>query len=254
MSTSRKVALALAVIAVVGALPLAALGRVAAAKTYSNATIEGLWTWSVDGSLGTRYRYAQIGTASFDGKGECVLTLIENSGLNAAYDHNSDACTYEVAKTGMGSMVFSLDGEAGAASIAVGKGEIRLSVPDAANVGVGVLKRYTALDVSELSGSWSFSYNGTIFSERIAGAGVTSFDGAGKCEQLMAYNYGTGVQNVTTESCVYEVSETGIGSATLTYDNGTGGDFFFIPRAGGKELVMLTKVEGEILLGEARRR
>lgn len=236
------------------ASPIAARGGSAASATYSKASIAGTWTWSLDGSLGVRYRFAQIGIATFDGKGGCTIALKENSGVNGAYDHNSDECTYDVSKTGMGTMEYSLDGEAGAASIAVGKGEIRVAIPDEATVGGGILKRHRAMDLGDLKGSWSFSYGGSIFGERIAGAGVMSFDGAGKCSQAITYNYGTGEQVTESESCIYEIGEDGFGSVTMSYDNGTGGDFFFIPRANGNELVMLTTPRGEILIGDAQRR
>ncbi len=236
-------------LALLGGAPAVAAGTGetwgAAAKSYSPASLKGEWVWAFEGRL-VRYQYAQLGLASFDGKGECVLTLAENSGANGGYDHASSACTYEVDETGLGRIDFALDGEVGAAMIAVGPKDVRLASPDPGNTGDGVMKRADVAPEA-LSGRWTFSMDGTIFGEKLGGAGVMAFDGEGSCSQAMAYNYGTGVQEVTTDSCTYEVLETGIGLATITYSNGTGGNAYFLTANGSKDLFLLTTAEGEVL-------
>ena len=234
---------------VIANVPSIAGSRSAASMSFSAASLKGIWVWSFEGRL-VRYQYAQLGIATFDGKGECTLALMENSGANGGYDHNSDSCTYEVDKSGMGSMDFSLDGEAGAASLAVGPKDVRLSSPDPGNTGDGVMRRASLVAPEDLVGRWTFSMDGTIFGEKLGGAGVMTFDGRGKCTQTLAYNYGTGVQDVTTDACTYEIGEGGIGLADITYSNGTGGDSYFLTANGTKDLFLLTTAEGEILFAE----
>lgn len=228
-------------------IPSVAGGRSAAAPdSFSAASLKGTWVWSFEGRL-VRYRYAQLGVAMFDGKGECTLALKENSGANGGYDHTSTACTYEVAESGMGSMEYSLDGEGGAAMLAVGPKDVRLASPDPANTGDGVMRRASLVAPEELVGRWTFSMDGTIFGEKLGGAGIMTFNGRGKCTQALAYNYGTGIQDVTTDSCTYEIGENGIGLADITYSNGTGGDSYFLTANRMKDLFLLTTAEGEIL-------
>ena len=238
----------LLVVVVLAAVPSVAGGQASPSFSFSAASIKGTWTWAFEGRL-VRYQYAQIGFASFDGKGECTLALMENSGANGGYAHNSTECSYEVDKTGLGRMDYSLDGEAGAATIAVGPKEIRLASPDPANTGDGVMKRASMVKPEELIGRWTFSLDGTIFGEKLGGAGVMTFDGKGGCSQALTYNYGTGLQEVTTDSCTYTLDEAGIGLADIAYSNGTGGDSYFVTGSGTKDLFLLTTVEGEILYG-----
>ena len=242
----NKVLIMLAGAIAAGLIPASAVTREAPSMSFSAKSLKGTWVWAFEGRL-VRYQYAQLGLASFDGKGECTLALRENSGANGGYDHNSTACTYEVGKDGMGRMDYSLDGEEGSAGIAVGPKEIRLMSPDPGNTGDGVLKRAHVVEADELIGRWTFSMDGTIFGEKLGGAGVMTFDGRGKCSQALAYNYGTGLQEVTTEACTYEIAEDGIGLADMTYSNGTGGDSYFLTAEGGRELFLLTTAEGEIL-------
>lgn len=227
-------------------IPSAAGSRSATPKSFSTASLKGTWVWSFEGRL-ARYQYAQLGIATFDGKGKCTLTLGENSGANGGYDHNSTSCTYKVAKNGMGSMEFSLDGEAGTAVLAVGPKDVRLTSPDPGNAGDGIMRRASLVAPEDLVGRWTFSMDGTIFGEKLGGAGVMTFDGRGKCTQALSYNYGTGLQEVTTDSCTYEIGEGGIGLADITYSNGTGGDSYFLTANGMKDLFLLTTAEGEIL-------
>lgn len=234
--------------AVLAGIPSIAGGRAAPSMSFSPASLKGTWVWAFEGRL-VRYQYAQLGLATFDGKGECTLTLMENSGANGGYDHASSRCTYEVGRNGMGNMDYALDGEEGAAMIAVGPKDVRLSSPDLGNTGEGVMKRASVVSPDELIGRWTFSMDGTIFGEKLGGAGVMTFDGNGKCSQALAYNYGTGVQEVTTESCTYELGENGIGLADITYSNGTGGDSYFLTASGMKDLFLLTTAEGEVLYG-----
>lgn len=232
--------------AVVAGLPLVAGSQSAPSLSFSQASIKGTWVWSFTGRL-VRYNYSQLGLANFDGKGGCTLTLVENSGANGGYDHNSSACAYEVGKDGMGTIDYALDGEAGAAMMSIGPKEIRLMSPDPANTATGLMKRASLVSADELIGRWTFSMGGTIAGENLGGAGIMTFDGKGGCSQTLAYNYGTGPQEVTTDACSYEVGETGIGSADITYSNNTGGDSYFLTANGTKELFLLTKAEAEIL-------
>ena len=236
----------------IASLPSVAGSRVATPTSFSAASLKGTWVWSFEGRL-IRYQYAQLGVATFDGKGGCTLSLMENSGVNGGYDHNSTSCSYEIAKNGMGSMDYSLDGEAGAAAIAVGPKEVRLTSPDPGSAGDGVMKRASLVSPEELSGRWTFSMDGTIFGEKAGGAGVMTFDGKSKCSQTLAYNYGTGLQEVSAESCTYEIGEGGIGLADITYSNGTGGDSYFLTANGMKDLFLLTTAEGEILYAQGVR-
>ena len=244
-----RLTVAISVLLAGALLPTVAGGRAAPSLSFSPASLKGSWVWAFEGRL-VRYQYAQLGLATFDGKGGCTLTLKENSGANGGYDHSSDACAYDVAKDGMGRIDFSLDGEAGAAMIAVGPKDVRLSSPDPGNAGDGVMKRASLATAEELVGRWTFSMDGTIFGEKLGGSGVMTFDGDGKCSQSMAYNYGTGVQSVTTDSCTYELEESGVGLATITYSNGTGGDSYFLTANGTKDLFLLTTAEGEILYAQ----
>lgn len=227
-------------------IPSVARGTATTAMSFSNASLKGTWVWSFQGRL-IRYNYAQLGIATFDGKGGCELTLKENSGANGGYDHGSTECSYEVDKTGLGRMDYSLDGEEGAATIAVGPKDIRLSSPDPANTGAGVMRRASLVAADELIGRWTFSMDGTIFGENLGGAGVMTFDGKGGCTQALGYNYGTGGQNVTTDSCTYEIGVDRIGVADIAYSNGTGGDSYFLTASGTKDLFLLTIAEGEVL-------
>lgn len=247
----RLIPLVLA-IAVMAALPLAAASRSVPSMTFSSSSIKGTWVWAVEGRL-VRYQYAQLGVAKFDGGKGCTLLLMENSGANGGYDHTSTQCTYEVGKDGMGRMDYSLDGEAGSASIAVGPKEVRVMVPDQGNTGVGVMKRASLVAADELVGRWTFSLSGTIFGEKLGGAGVMTFDGDGGCTQSLAYNYGTGLQQVKTETCKYQFDPNKIGLADIAYDNGTGGDSYFLTANRTKELFLLTIAEGEILFGHGRK-
>ena len=243
---------AILAVAVLASTPSIAGGRATPSMSFSPASLKGTWVWAFEGRL-VRYQYAQLGLATFDGKGECTLTLMENSGANGGYDHSSSRCTYEVAKNGMGSMDFALDGEAGAAMIAVGPKDVRITSPDPGNTGDGIMRRASHVASDELVGRWTFSMDGTIFGENLGGAGVMTFDGKGKCSQDLAYNYGTGVQEVTTDSCTYELGETGIGLADITYSNGTGGDSYFLTANGTKDLFLLTTAEGEVLYAQGTR-
>lgn len=231
---------------VLAAVPSVAGSRAAPSMSFSAKSLKGTWVWAFDGRL-VRYRYAQLGLATFDGKGECVVTVMENSGVNGAYDHNSSRCTYEVGKNGMGKIDYALDGEAGEVAIAVGPKDIRITSTDVGNTGSGVLRRAALVAPEKLVGRWTFSMDGTIFGEKLGGAGVMTFDGRGKCSQSLAYNYGTGAQEVTTDSCTYELAETGIGFADIAYSNGTGGDSYFLTANGMKDLFLLTTADGEVL-------
>jgi hypothetical protein len=252
LKTRVKVLGLLAAVIVAASLPLIARGGTSALPKFSQKSIKGSWAWSWAGRL-VRYPFASIGIATFDGKGKCTMVLKENSGVNGAYDHKSTTCEYKVGKSGFGNAEFNLDGEAGAIVFAVGRGEIRFASPDEGAVAEGVMKRFSRVAVSDLVGRWSFSLDGTVFGEKISGAGVMTFDGAGKCSQKLMYNYGTGPQNVTTESCTYAVDEGGIGSADISYSNGTGGDIFFVMGARAKEIFMLATAEGETIYGTGRK-
>ena len=241
-------ALSIVVVAVFGAAASGAAPRGAATFTPSDASLKGEWVWAFQGRL-VRYNYAQLGIAEFDGKGGCTLTLRENSGANGGYVHNSSACAYEVNKNGLGRIDFALDGEAGVVDIAVGPRDVRLASPDPGNAGSGWLRRASLVEANGLSGRWTFSVTGTIFGENLGGAGVMTFDGKGKCDQILSYNYGTGGQTVKTDACTYRIEEDRIGVAEMTYDNGTGGDSYFVTGNGTKELYLLTIADGEILSG-----
>ena len=244
----KKILMMLAFALVAGAIPTTAITREAPSVSFSARSLKGTWTWAFQGRL-VRYQYAQLGLASFDGNGKCTLFLRENSGANGGYTHNSSACTYEVGKNGMGRIDYALDGEAGAASIAVGPKEVTLASPDPANTATGVMKRTRKVAAEDLVGRWTFSMTGTIATEQLGGAGIMTFDGRGKCSQAMAYNYGTGVQDVTTDACTYKIEEDGVGFADMTYSNGTGGDSYFVTSANGKELFLLATAEAEVLFG-----
>ncbi|MFP5351052.1 MAG: hypothetical protein ACLGIB_00615 [Actinomycetota bacterium] len=235
-------------VAVWATIPSIAGGASTPSMSFSPASLKGTWVWAFEGRL-VRYQYAQLGLAKFDGKGGCTITLMENSGANGGYDHASNRCTYEVAKNGLGSIDYALDGEAGAATIAIGPKDIRMTSSDPGNTGDGVLRRASLVSASELVGRWTFSMEGTIFGEKLSGAGVMTFNGSGKCSQSLAYNYGVGEQQVTTDSCTYELGETGIGFADIAYSNGTGGDSYFLTADGMKDLFLLTTAEGEVLYG-----
>ena len=244
----KKLLLILAGALVAGLIPAAAVTREAPSMSFSSKSIKGTWTWALEGRL-VRYQYAQLGLATFDGNGKCTILLRENSGANGGYVHNSSACDYEVGKDGMGRIDYSLDGEAGAAMIAVGPNEIRMSSPDPGNPADGVLKPAKPMVADKLIGRYTFSMDGTIATEKLGASGIMTFDGRGKCTQTMAYNYGTGLQEVTTDACTYTVDEDGIGDADITYSNGTGGDSYFLMANGGKEIFLLTKAEAEVLYG-----
>lgn len=244
---SRLLALSIVVVSLLGAAANGAAPKTAK-FTPSEASLKGEWVWAFQGRL-VRYNYAQLGIASFDGKGGCTLTLRENSGANGGYEHNSSACAYEVDKNGLGRIDFALDGEAGVVDIAVGPRDVRLASPDPGNAGAGWLRRASVVEPSELSGRWTFSMTGTIAGENLGGAGLMTFDGKGKCGQTLSYNYGSGGQTVETDACTYQIEKDGIGLAQMTYSNGTGGDSYFVTGNGTKELYLLTIAEAEILSG-----
>lgn len=244
----RRLLAGILAIAAVIAVPMVAGGRSGSSLTFSAASVKGTWVWAFEGRL-VRNQYAQLGLATFDGKKTCTLKLKENSGANGGYDHTSTQCTYSVGRNGMGSMTFSLDGEAGSALMAVGPSEVRLTSPDPGNAGSGVMRRASLAGIGDLVGRWTFSLEGSIFGEKLGGAGVMKFDGKGGCSQSLAYNYGTGVQEVSTETCTYSFDPNKIGLATITYDNDTGGDSYFLTANGTKQLFLLTTAEGETLFG-----
>lgn len=111
------------------------------------------------------------------------------------------------------------------------------------------MRRVSIVSPGELVGRWTFSMDGTIMGEKLGGAGFMSFDGRGGCNQKLVDNYGAGAEEVTTDSCTYEIGENGIGFAEITYSNGTGGDSYFITASGTKELFLLTTARGEVLYG-----
>lgn len=248
MKLRMKIAIVVAVLAV-GAIPLGAYGQ----ATYSEASIAGKWAWSMSGQLASRYKYAQIGIAEFDGKGKCTLTLFENSGVNGGYAHNSSACEYTVDKTGLGAIDYALDGEAGAAELIVGRGRISVMTPDEATVSLGELLPLAPATGKAAAGEYSYTMDGTIFGERITGVGTMSITPDGKCGQTVVYNYNTGPQRTKTESCTYTFGETGVADASIAYDNGTGGDLYFVVAKGGR-IYTLTKIDGEIISGVGYRR
>lgn len=244
----KKMFLMLAGALVAGLIPAAAITREAPSMSFSSKSLKGTWSWYMEGRL-VRYQYAQLGLITFDGKKDCTILLRENSGANGGYVHNSSACSYEVGKEGMGRIDFALDGEAASVNIAVGPKEIQMSSADAGNPSDGVLKPAKPMVADQLIGRYTFSLDGVIVTEKLGGAGIMTFDGRGKCTQTLAYNYGTGPQEVTTDACDYTVDEDGIGEAAITYSNGTGGDSYFLIANGGKDLFLLTQAEAEILYG-----
>lgn len=246
-------ATAVVALLVIGAVPLVAYGRAAAPSGYSKESIKGKWAWSYSGQLANRYKFASLGIASFDGKGGCVLTLRENSGANGGYVHNSSECSYDVAKTGLGRIDFALDGEAGAAELVVGRGRISFVAPEEGSVALGEMLRLAPSTGKAAAGKYSFSLDGSIFGERMTGIGTMSLTAGGKCSQTMVYNYGTGPQRTKTETCTYTFPEDGIAEASITYDNGTGGDLYFVVAKGGR-IYLLTRAEGEVIAGTGYRR
>ena len=251
MKIRMRALLAVALIAV-AAVPLVAYGR-STPRSYSKESLRGAWAWSFSGQLASRYKYAQIGRATFDGKGGCVLKLRENSGANGGYDHASSACSYEVAKNGLGSMEYSLDGEAGAVEFVIGHGRVALISPDAGNVALGEMLRLAPATGRTAAGKYSFALDGSIAGERMTGVGTMSLTAGGKCTQTMVYNYGSGPQRTKTESCTYTFGEDGIAEADIAYDNGTGGDLYFVLAKRGRAY-MLTRADGEVIVGTAYRR
>jgi hypothetical protein len=131
----------------------------------SKASIAGAWTSSYSGRL-VRYPFASISIATFDGKGKCTIALKENSGVNQAYDHNSVSCSYEVAKDGMGTAEFSLDGEEGSIAFSVARDEIAFVSPDAAVVAAGVMRPWARVGKRGPAGEWAFLLDGSIYGER----------------------------------------------------------------------------------------
>ena len=251
MKMRMKTLAAVALIAV-AAVPLVAYGR-STPRSYSKESLRGAWAWSFSGQLASRYKYAQIGIATFDGKGGCVLKVRENSGANGGYVHNSSACSYEVAKDGLGRMDYSLDGEAGVAELVVGHGRVGLMSPDAGNIAVGEMLRLAPATGKAAAGKYSFVLDGSIAGERMTGVGTMSLTAGGKCTQTMVYNYGSGPQRTKTETCAYTFDEDGIAEADIAYDNGTGGDLYLVLAKRGRAY-MLTRAEGEVIVGTAYRR
>ena len=238
-----------AVLIVGAAIPVLA-GAGVTAPRFNDSSIAGTWLWTNMGQLATKYNFGQVGFATFDGRGKCTIALKENSGANGAYDHNSDSCTYKVAKDGTGSVEFSLDGEAGAVDFAIAGDQISFMSPDAATVSAGTMWRGGA---KQPAGEYGFLLQGTIFSEAVTGAGVMTFGPKGKCSQSLVYNYGTGPQSVKTTACTYTTdAKTGFISVAATYDNDTGGDSFAV--VNGDRMSFVTTVEGEILVGQGARR
>lgn len=251
MKSRTRMLAALALIAV-AAVPLVAYGR-STPTSYSKDSLRGAWAWSFSGQLASRYKYAQIGTATFDGKGGCVLKVRENSGANGGYVHNSSACSYDVDKNGLGLIEYALDGEAGVAEFAIGHGRVALISPDAGNIALGEMLRLAPATGKAAAGKYSFSLDGSIAGERMTGVGTMSVTAGGKCTQTMVYNYGSGPQRTKTETCTYTFDEDGIAEADIAYDNGTGGDLYFVLAKGGRAYI-LTRAEGEVIGGTAYRR
>ena len=249
----RSCALVLAAcVAAVLALPGSATSESFATSSYSAGTIEGDWAWLFSGQLASRYKFSSVGTANFDGKGGCTLTLRENSGANGGYEHNSSACTYEISKKGEGRIDFSLDGEAGAAEFVVGPGRIVFIAPDEGTVAAGEMIRLAPATGSTAAGRWTFLLDGTLLGEKLTGVGTMTMSSNGKCAQSLVYNYGTGIQRTKSTSCTYAFAEDGIADVDMAYDNGTGGDMYFVLAKGGRAY-FLTTAEGEIIPGVAKK-
>ena len=252
MKMRTKVTLAVALL-LVAAVPVVAYGRSGGATGYSKASIEGSWAWLNSGQLASRYKFAQVGIATFDGKGKCTIALRENSGVNGGYTHTSTQCSYDVDKAGLGRADFSLDGEAGSIELVVGPKRIAFMAPDEATVSMGEMVPVAPSTGRAAAGDYSFSLDGTLFGERITGVGTMSLSADGKCSQTLVYNYNTGPQRTKTESCTYSFADDGIAEAAIAYDNGTGGDMYFVVAKGGR-VFMLTKADGEIIPGVGYRR
>lgn len=249
----RSKSLIFVAVGLLGIVPLVAYGRSYSKWPYAKDSVRGTWAWSYSGQLASRYKFASIGTATFDGKGGCTITLRENSGVNGGYDHNSSECSYDIAKTGFGRMDYSLDGEAGSAELIVGHNRISFVAPEEGTVAVGEMLRLASSTPKAASGNYSFAVEGSVFGEPMTGVGKMRFKADGKCMQRIIYNYGTAAQKTKSESCSFSFAEDGIGEVDMTYDNGTGGDLYFVVAKGGR-LYMLTKAEGEVITGTAYRR
>lgn len=264
--TPTALTLALLTMALAGG-PLAAAPGVASDGSETPPNIEGTWGWSFSGFL-AKYPFSQVGYVTFQPGGTCQIALRENSGANGGYTHNSSACTYTVADDSTGRIDYSLDGEEGEVEMVVSQatGTIRLVSPTQGTVGGGELRRAAIPTKPSLAGTWTLSMEGAIANTAAAyGAGSITFDGAGKCTGSLTYNYGTGVQDVTTRTCTYTIDKaSGIGLADITYSNDTGGDFFFAVmddghfRCGdapahdeGRQMALLATARLEILGGTA---
>lgn len=221
-----------------------------ATSSYSASSIEGDWAWLLSGQLASRYKFSSIGTANFDGKGGCTLALRENSGANGGYDHNSSACEYEINKKGEGRIDFSLDGEEGAAEFVVGPGRIVFIAPEEGIVAAGEMVRLAPATGSAAAGRWTFLLDGTLLGERLTGAGTMTMSSDGKCSQFLVYNYGTGLQRTKSTNCTYTFAPDGIADVEMDYDNGTGGNMYFVLGKGGLAY-FLTKADGEVIPGVA---
>lgn len=223
-----------------------------ATSSYSAASIEGDWAWLFSGQLASRYKFSSLGAANFDGKGGCTLALRENSGANGGYEHNSSACTYEINKKGEGRIDFALDGEAGAAEFVVGPGRIVFIAPEEGTVAAGEMVRLAPATGSAAAGRWTFLLDGTLLGEKLTGVGTMTMSSDGKCAQSLVYNYGTGPQRTQSTACTYTFAPDGIADVEMSYDNGTGGNMYFVLGKGGRAY-FLTKAEGEIIPGVAKK-
>ena len=252
MTIKLKIATSVAAL-LIAAVPVVAYGRSGGTNGFSKSSIAGKWAWSNSGQLASRYKFAQIGIAAFDGKGGCTIALRENSGINGGYVHTSTECSYDVSKTGLGRADFSLDGEAGSIEFVIGPDRVAFMAPDEATVSMGELIPLGGTTGRAAAGDYSFSLDGTLYGERITGIGSMSLTPDGKCSQTLVYNYNTGPQRTKTESCTYSFAEDGIAEAAIAYDNGTGGDMYFVVGRGGR-VFMLTKADGEVISGVAYRR
>lgn len=241
----------LALALVLGAIAIPASAQRGARSGYSETSVRGRWIWSYSGQLASRYKFASIGFARFDGAGKCSLALRENSGVNGGYPHSSTSCEYEVGKDGRGQATFSLDGEAGAIEFVVSPGRISFVAPEEATIANGEMVRMGDPSAGAYAGSWALSLEGTRYGESVSGIGTLKVSRSGKCSGTLLFSDGVS-KGSKTSSCQLSIME-GFADIDVTYSDGSSRDMFMVVGSGGRGYT-LTKARGEVVTGEAFRR
>ena len=233
-------------------LALPAIAGSKARPGYSNDSVRGGWIWSYSGQLGSRYKFASIGVATFDGKGGCRLDLRENSGVNGGYTHTSTSCSYKVRRDGTGEATFSLDGEAGAIEFVVSPGRISFIAPDLGTVAMGEMLPLGGGSKKVPVGKWAFALEGHMAGEAVTGVGTLQISSNGKCRSSLVSTSGGGPQQKRSASCNVTATER-ILDLDIAYKDGSAGDLFMVVGGDGRAY-LLTKARAEVIVGEASRR